>query len=99
MADAKPNWILNSQIQVASAIERLVKNVRHGASVDWASRKGVWAKLRAKVKRILRKRGYSPDKQKAATERILAQAELCGGVGGESAGEVFDGEGEMGVLH
>jgi len=32
--------------------------------------------LKVAVKRILRKYGYPPDKQKLATENILKQAEL-----------------------
>ena len=36
------------------------------------------AKIRVAVKRILRKYGYSPDKQEAATKTVLEQAEvLC----------------------
>ena len=34
------------------------------------------AKLRTVVKRILRKHGYPPDKQEAATKTVLQQAEL-----------------------
>lgn len=33
-------------------------------------------KLRVIVKRILRKHGYPPDKQEAATNTVLQQAEL-----------------------
>jgi len=36
----------------------------------------VQAKLRVIVKRILRKYGYPPDKQKKATETVLEQAEV-----------------------
>ncbi|MGC9058437.1 MAG: type I restriction enzyme endonuclease domain-containing protein, partial [Candidatus Nanoarchaeia archaeon] len=32
--------------------------------------------LRLKVKKILRKYGYPPDKEKMATETVLRQAEL-----------------------
>lgn len=39
-------------------------------------RKSVRAKLRVIVKRILRKYGYPPDKQEAATNTVLQQAEL-----------------------
>jgi type I restriction enzyme R subunit len=34
------------------------------------------AKLRVMVKRILRKYGYPPDKQKKATDTVLEQAAL-----------------------
>ena len=39
-------------------------------------KESVRAKLRVTVKRILRKYGYQPDKQEAATNTVLRQAEL-----------------------
>ena len=39
-------------------------------------KESVRSKLKVIVKRILRKYGYPPDKQLAATEMILKQAEL-----------------------
>ncbi|WDT93016.1 DUF3387 domain-containing protein [Thermoleophilum album] len=45
----------------------------------------VRARLRRSVKRVLRKYGYPPDKQKAATETVLRQAELFGEHWTESA--------------
>ena len=38
----------------------------------------VRARLRVRVKRILRKHGYPPDKQEKATQTVLEQAELLG---------------------
>lgn len=38
-------------------------------------RKNVRAQLRVLVKRILRKHGYRPDKQKRATQTVVEQAE------------------------
>jgi type I restriction enzyme R subunit len=56
----------------------LVKTVKQNVSIDWTVRESVQAKMRVMVKRILRKYGYPPDKQKEATDNILAQAEvLC----------------------
>ena len=54
----------------------LVDTVRNNATIDWTLRENVRAKLRAKVKRILRKRGYPPDKQEKATLTVLEQAEV-----------------------
>jgi type I restriction enzyme R subunit len=54
----------------------LVKNVRNNLSIDWTLRENVKAKLRVAVKRVLRKYGYPPDKQKKATITVLEQAEL-----------------------
>ena len=54
----------------------LVDNVRKNVSIDWTVKEGVRAKLRVIVKRILRKYGYPPDRQEAATNTVLQQAEL-----------------------
>jgi len=56
----------------------LVDTVRRNATIDWTVKESVRAKMRAMVKRILRKYGYPPDKQEKATQTVLEQAEvLC----------------------
>lgn len=50
--------------------------VRNNASIDWTVKESVRAKMRAMVKRILRKYDYPPDKQEKATQTVLEQAEL-----------------------
>ncbi len=54
----------------------LVDTVRNNVTIDWTLRENVRAKLRAMVKRILRKHGYPPDKQEKATQTVLEQAEV-----------------------
>ena len=54
----------------------LVEAIRRSVTIDWTVKESVRAKLRAYIRRILRKHGYPPDKQKKATETVLAQAEL-----------------------
>jgi type I restriction enzyme, R subunit len=54
----------------------LVDSVRKNVSIDWTVKESVRAKLRVIVKRILKKYGYPPDKQEAATNTVLQQAEL-----------------------
>ena len=54
----------------------LVDVVRNNATIDWTVKESVRAKMRAMVKRILRKYSYPPDKQEKATLTVLAQAEL-----------------------
>ena len=54
----------------------LVATVRKNVTIDWTIRENVRAQLRVLVKRILRKYGYPPDKQEAATLTVLQQAEL-----------------------
>jgi type I restriction enzyme R subunit len=53
----------------------LVETVRRNATIDWTVKESVRAKLRATVKRLLRKYGYPPDKQEKATLTVLEQAE------------------------
>jgi len=54
----------------------LVEIVRRDAKTDWAVKEQVRAKLRATIKRLLRKYGYPPDRAEGATALILAQAEV-----------------------
>jgi type I restriction enzyme, R subunit len=54
----------------------LVDLVKRNVTIDWTQKESVKAKLRVIVKRILRKHGYPPDKQEAATTTVLEQAEL-----------------------
>ena len=57
----------------------LVEAVKRNATIDWAVKESVRAKMRVLVRRILRKHGYPPDKQEQATQTVLEQAEaLCG---------------------
>ncbi|MDD5584451.1 MAG: type I restriction endonuclease subunit R, partial [Candidatus Omnitrophica bacterium] len=56
----------------------LVQTVRNNVSIDWTLKESIQAKLRVMVKRILRKHGYPPDKEKKATETVLEQATLLG---------------------
>ena len=47
-------------------------------TIDWTIRESACAKIRVMVRRILRKFGYPPDLQEAATKLVLEQAEvLC----------------------
>ena len=54
----------------------LVQTIRRNVTIDWTVKESVRAKMRVMVKRILRKHGYPPDKQEAATKTVLEQAEL-----------------------
>jgi type I restriction enzyme R subunit len=64
----------------------LVETVRNNVSIDWTEKESVRAKLRVIVKRILRKYGYPPDKQEAATNTVLAQAALLSDLWTETSG-------------
>ena len=54
----------------------LVRAVYKNVTIDWTRRENVRAKLRAAVKRILKKHGYPPDKREKAAETVLEQAEV-----------------------
>lgn len=54
----------------------LVETMRNNVTIDWTLKESVQAKLRVMVKRVLKKYGYPPDKQKKATDTVLAQAFL-----------------------
>ena len=54
----------------------LTERVRQNASIDWAIKESVRAKLKVIIKRTLRQYGYPPDMQKLATETVLKQAEM-----------------------
>jgi type I restriction enzyme R subunit len=59
--------------------QELVNTVRNNVTIDWTLRENVQALLRVRVKRVLKKYGYPPDKQQKATETVLEQAALiCG---------------------
>jgi type I restriction enzyme, R subunit len=53
----------------------LVHKLKGSVKVDWAVRDSVRAQLRLDVKKILKKHGYPPDLQDAATKLVLEQAE------------------------
>jgi type I restriction enzyme R subunit len=54
----------------------LVETVRRNVTIDWTVKEAARARLRAMVRRVLRKYGYPPDKQERATRTVLAQAEV-----------------------
>ncbi len=64
--------------QLRIIAQELLQKVKQSVSIDWAAQESARARLRLLVKNILRKYGYPPDMQKAATELVLAQTEeLC----------------------
>jgi type I restriction enzyme, R subunit len=54
----------------------ITKKLRNSTTVDWQKRESVRAKLRILVRRTLRRYKYPPDKQKAAMELVMQQAEV-----------------------
>ncbi len=56
--------------------KELVKAVRSSISIDWNMKESVRAEMRAKVKRLLTRYDYPPDKEEHAIDLVLEQAEL-----------------------
>ena len=66
--------ILGDKILRDIALE-LHRSIRNSITIDWTVRENIRAGMRVKVRRILRKYGYPPDKQEKATETVIEQAE------------------------
>ncbi|CAG7845119.1 Type I restriction enzyme EcoR124II R protein [Pseudoclavibacter triregionum] len=60
---------------LAQIARDLVATMRRDVRTDWTVRDDVKAKLRASIKRLLRKYGYPPDQQPAAVAEVLQQME------------------------
>jgi type I restriction enzyme, R subunit len=54
----------------------ITQKLRNSTTVDWQKRESVRAKLRILVRQTLRRYKYPPDKQRAAIELIMKQAEV-----------------------
>ncbi len=67
--------VLGDEVLRKIAME-LTEMIRNSVTIDWTLKESVQAEIRLKVKRILRKYGYPPDKEQSATETVLRQAEL-----------------------
>lgn len=60
---------------LAAIAHDLVEAIRQSVTIDWTQKEAVRADMRRKVRRLLRKHGYSPDKQEAAVVTVIEQAE------------------------
>lgn len=56
--------------------QELVKAVRSSATIDWNLKDSVRAAMRSKIRRLLAKYDYPPDREDKAIELVLQQAEL-----------------------
>lgn len=69
--------------QLAVIAIEVFRSVKGNATIDWALKESVRARLRRDVKRILNRYGYPPDEQLVATENVLKQAEFLANEFGE----------------
>ena len=56
--------------------QELVQTIRNNVTIDWTVRESVRADMRVRVRRILNKHGYPPDKRDDAVKTVIEQAEL-----------------------
>jgi len=78
LSSATIGSLLRNVEAASKNVAHLTPAIRENVTIDWTEREAVRARLRMMVKRILRKYGYPPDKQEAATRTVLEQAEvLC----------------------
>ncbi|MFJ4223705.1 DUF3387 domain-containing protein [Microbacterium sp. NPDC089695] len=61
--------------KLRSIAHDLVQIVRRDAKTDWTVKEQVRAKLRATIKRLLRRHGYPPDRADIAITTVIRQAE------------------------
>ncbi len=76
LADNKSALDLMGEPVLTKMAQELAQVIRKNATIDWNLRETVRARLRALVRRLLRKYKYPPDLQEKATETVLKQAEL-----------------------
>jgi type I restriction enzyme, R subunit len=56
--------------------QELVKAVRSSVTIDWNLKDSVRAAMRSKIRRLLARYDYPPDREDKAIELVLQQAEL-----------------------
>lgn len=61
--------------QLQTIAREVADKVRKNATIDWAVKESVRARLMVIVRRILKKYGYPPDKQEKAIALVMKQAE------------------------
>ncbi|MEV4536275.1 type I restriction endonuclease subunit R [Asanoa sp. NPDC049518] len=64
----------------------LVQAVQTSATLDWSLKQSVRAAMRSKVRRLLAKYDYPPDREDKAIDLVLQQAELFAGTSVDIAG-------------
>lgn len=73
---ADPSAVEQMEGSLLARIAReLYQQIRRDVTVDWKVKEQARDRIMARVLRLLRKYGYPPDKQPAAIERVLKQAE------------------------
>ena len=63
---------------LATMARELAEMLRRDATIDWQFKENVRAKLRVKIKTLLKRYNYPPDAEKKAINTVLEQAEVLG---------------------
>jgi len=76
LADNESAQLEMADEKLRSLAAELVESLKQEITIDWDRRSEVQASIRAKVKRLLRLRGYPPQYSEQAIEQLLQQTEL-----------------------
>jgi type I restriction enzyme R subunit len=60
--------------ELVKLVRELIATIKNNLSMDWADRESSKAKIRAAVKRLLKRKGYKPPQLEAASGAVLEQA-------------------------
>ena len=78
LADNPSAHELMKEEVLANMAKELAEIMRRDANIDWQYKENVRAKLRLKIKTLLKRYKYPPDEQITAVETVLQQAETLG---------------------
>ncbi len=79
IADNQSALDVLGQDVLADIARQLIAMMRADARTDWTVRDDVRASLRAKIRRLLRKYKYPPDKAEGAVSQVIEQMEILAG--------------------
>ena len=65
-----------SNEELKKLVRELIRTIKNNLSIDWTEHENVKSKVRASVKRLLRRQGFSPVRYPMAVELIMKQAEV-----------------------
>lgn len=78
LADNRSAQELIAEDVLAAMARELAEMLRRNATVDWQSKENVRAKLRIRIKTMLKRYKYPPDRQESAIKTVLRQPETIG---------------------
>ncbi|MFH0874773.1 MAG: type I restriction endonuclease subunit R [archaeon] len=76
LADNESAKNILGELVLKKIARELTDYIKRNTSIDWKIRESVRAKLRVEIRKLLKKYGYPPDKEKIATDLVLEQAEV-----------------------